>query len=190
MRPRRRPIYDRRVPLVAPDPRHADSFRAAMAEEADWLDLFDVTVGHIATPAGLTRYLERLALESLPETPRPAHWVPSTTFWWVADEEFCGRLTIRHALNDRLLQLGGHIGYWIRPSARGQGHATHALRAALPYADRLGIAEVLVTCDADNLASRRIIEGADGRFEDQRGIKRRYWVPTRPPDVGEPTRIP
>ena len=178
------------MPLVIPDPRYADSFRAAMAEEPDWLDMFDATPETLVGPAGMADYLHRLRIESLTETPRPAHWVPSTTFWWVADEEFCGRLTIRHELNDRLLQLGGHIGYWIRPSARGQGHATSAFRAALPSADRLGIAEVLVTCDADNVASRRIIEGADGRFEDQRGIKRRYWVPTRPPDVGEPTWIP
>lgn len=149
-----------------------------MAEEADWLDMFDADLDSIATAEGLARYLGRLEVEPLPETPRPAHWVPSTTFWWVDGEEFCGRLTIRHLLNDRLLEVGGHIGYWIRPSARGRGHATSAFRASLPYAGRLGIAEALVTCDADNAASRRIIEGAGGCFEDQRGIKLRYWVPT------------
>lgn len=160
-----------------------------MAEEPDWLDMFDADVSTIATPEGLADYLHRLAIEPLSEAPRPAHWVPNTTFWWVDDQEFCGRLSIRHALNDRLLEVGGHIGYWIRPSARGRGHATAAFRAALPYAARLGIAEALVTCDADNVASRRIIEGAGGRFEDQRGVKLRYWVPTAA-NVGDATRIP
>lgn len=177
------------MPLVPPNPRHADSFRAAMAEETDWLEMFGATPASLATEEGLHDYVRRLLAESLAETPRPAHWVPSTTFWWVDGEAFCGRLTIRHHLNERLLQVGGHIGYWIRPSARGRGHATRAFHAALPYAARLGIAEALVTCDTDNHASRRIIEGAGGRFEDQRGIKLRYWVPTDP-DVGEPTQIP
>lgn len=176
---RHRPrAYDRSVPLVTPDTRYADSFRTAMAEESDWLEIFDLSPESIATDEGLRAYVDRLWAERLPETPRPDHFVPSSTFWWVVDDVFCGRISIRHRLNDRLLELGGHIGYWIRPSARGRGHGTAILRAALPEAARLDIPEALVTCDEDNAASRRIIEGAGGRFEDQRGIKRRYWVPT------------
>ena len=38
-----------------------------------------------------------------------------------------GFLAIRHTLNDFLLELGGHIGYSVRPARRGQGHATRAL---------------------------------------------------------------
>jgi predicted acetyltransferase len=37
---------------------------------------------------------------------------------------------------------------------------------------------VLVTCDLDNVGSRRVIEGAGGVFDDVREGKRRYWVPT------------
>jgi predicted acetyltransferase len=37
---------------------------------------------------------------------------------------------------------------------------------------------VLVTCDLDNVASRRTIENNGGVFEDVRDGKRRYWVPT------------
>jgi predicted acetyltransferase len=48
----------------------------------------------------------------------------------------------------------------------------------LPIAHRLGIDPVLVTCDASNLASRKVIEGAGGEFEDQRGEKLRYWIST------------
>ena len=39
-----------------------------------------------------------------------------------------------------------------------------------------GIDPVLVTCDVDNTGSRRVIEGAGGRYEDTRVGKRRYWV--------------
>ena len=40
------------------------------------------------------------------------------------------------------------------------------------------LTEVLVTCDEDNSASRAVIEGAGGVYEDSRVGKRRYWVPT------------
>jgi predicted acetyltransferase len=64
----------------------------------------------------------------------------------------------------------------VRPSARRRGIATAALRAALPQAAALGIHEVLVTCDDDNIGSARVIEANGGVLEDVRGDKRRYWV--------------
>jgi len=38
----------------------------------------------------------------------------------------------------------------------------------------------LVTRDHDNVASRRVIEANGGVFEDRRGDKLRFWVPTAP----------
>jgi predicted acetyltransferase len=49
---------------------------------------------------------------------------------------------------------------------------------ALPIAKRLGIADVLVTCDVDNTASRRVIEKNAGQLEDERGGKLRFWIRT------------
>ena len=89
-----------------------------------------------------------------------------------------GRLAIRHRLNDFLLDVGGHIGYDVRPSRRREGHAREMLRQALPWAHGLGIDSALVTCDDDNAASLRVIEAAGGVLEDVRGVKRRYWVRT------------
>ncbi|MFT3900460.1 MAG: GNAT family N-acetyltransferase [Gordonia sp. (in: high G+C Gram-positive bacteria)] len=110
--------------------------------------------------------------------------VPSTYFWIAADDgatddELVGFLHLRHELNDFLLAEGGHIGYAVRPSARRRGHATRALRLGLAEAAALGIAEVLVTCDDDNTASRRAIEKCGGVLEDVRDGKRRYWISTR-----------
>jgi len=101
-------------------------------------------------------------------------------------DRILGFLAIRHRLNRYLLELGGHIGYSVRPSARGRGIATAALHHALVEARELGISQVLVTCDEDNTASCRVIEKAGGRFEDQRGNKRRYWFdgPPRPDRPG------
>ena len=112
------------------------------------------------------------------DRPRVARYVPCTTLWWVEGTEYLGRLAIRHRLNDFLLDVGGHVGYDVRPSARRRGHATAMLRGALPWARELGIESALITCDEDNAGSIRVIEAAGGELEDVRRTKRRYWVPT------------
>ncbi len=114
----------------------------------------------------------------LPETPRPAGWVPCTHLWFIDGDDYLGSISLRHELTPFLLEEGGHIGYLVRPSARRRGHATEALRQTLELAHEMGLARVLITCDEGNDASRVIIERAGGAYEDTRGGTRRYWVPT------------
>ncbi len=123
-------------------------------------------------------YVERLKAEALEETPRRPGWVPCTTLWWAEGDEYLGRIAIRHRLTPALTEVGGHIGYDVRRSARRQGHATAMLRAALPVARRLGIDGALITCDVDNLASRKVIEHNGGVLVDELNGKLRYWVRT------------
>ena len=88
----------------------------------------------------------------------PDGFVPHTTYWLVRDEiEVVGVSNLRHFLNDRLRQEGGHIGYGVRPSARRSGFATFLLRCTLEKAREKGIEEALVTCDKGNVASARTI---------------------------------
>jgi predicted acetyltransferase len=129
-------------------------------------------------PGQFASYVSRLRADALEESPRPQGHVPGTTLWWVDDDEYLGRLTIRHRLTAHLREVGGHIGYDVRPSARRRGHATAMLGAGLPVAHRLGIDPALLTCDEDNVASRKVIEANAGVFENTRNGKRRYWVPT------------
>jgi predicted acetyltransferase len=133
-----------------------------------------------ADPTVFDRYTSQLRAQALPETSRPAGYVPCTTLWWVDGDRYIARIAIRHQLNEFLLNVGGHIGYDVRPSARRRGHATAMLRAALPVAHQLGIERALITCDWDNAGSRKTIEANDGIYEDRRGVKLRYWVPTFP----------
>jgi len=116
--------------------------------------------------------------DALEQTPRPEGFVPATEFWWVDGETFLGRITIRHRLTPHLLEVGGHIGYDVRPSARRRGHATEMLRQTLPIAHRMGIDPALITCDVDNIGSRTVIERNGGVLEDERAGKLRFWVPT------------
>jgi predicted acetyltransferase len=111
----------------------------------------------------------------------PADRVPATFLAAVVDGAVVGRVSIRHELNDFLLNVGGHIGYAVRPDYRRRGFATEILRQALIVARSEGIDEVLVTCDVDNVASATIIERMGGVMEDIRPDpegppKRRYWI--------------
>ncbi|KKW19740.1 MAG: GCN5-related N-acetyltransferase [Parcubacteria group bacterium GW2011_GWA2_51_10] len=112
----------------------------------------------------------------------PPGRVPATDFWLVDGNEFIGRISIRHRLTPELLASHGHIGYDIRPSKRGQGYGNKILELALPKAKELGINRVLITCDATNVASRKIIEKNGGVLENQvpnpeTGVdKLRFWI--------------
>jgi predicted acetyltransferase len=111
----------------------------------------------------------------------PPGWVPATFELAIVDNQVAGRLSVRHGLNEFLLQQGGHIGYGVLPAFRGRGIATRMLQRGLQITADLGIQRVLVTCDEDNLPSRRIIESAGGVYESSYATAsirvpiRRYW---------------
>jgi predicted acetyltransferase len=94
--------------------------------------------------------------------------------------DIVGRISIRHTLNDFLFNYGGHIGYMVRPAFRMNGYASEMLRQALQVAKDLGIHQVLITCNDDNIGSIKVIEKHGGVLEnkvDEDGrLLRRYWI--------------
>ena len=132
----------------------------------------------------LVSYLQRLAEHSRGEN-LPADRVPSTILFAFDGARIVGRVTIRHALNESLARVGGHIGYIVVPEFRRRGYATEMLRQSLTIArEQFGLARVLLTCDDDNVGSRRTIEKNGGVLENiVTGLdgrpKRRYWIATR-----------
>lgn len=109
-------------------------------------------------------------------------YVPSSTFFAldVKRNIFVGAASIRHYLNDDLLQFGGHIGDGIRPSERRKGYATEMIKLALIEARKLGIDKVLMICDKDNIGSRKSIINNGGIKENEviedGNIMERYWI--------------
>lgn len=167
--------------LARPDLRYHVSWASAVREfERDGTMMNGSGLWELDTRdlgrAALATEVERLLAQADPATERPPGIVPCTYFWIVDGDEFVGYLALRHWLNDFLLEEGGHIGYSVRPSRRGEGHATRAVKLVLDEARDLGLDRVLMTCDHDNEPSRATIERAGGVLEDRRGVKLRYWV--------------
>ena len=105
-------------------------------------------------------------------------YVPATELWIVHGHQFIGRISIRHYLNDALRRVGGHIGYAVRPTARKRGYATQALKMALSEARKLGLHEVMLTCDDNNIGSIKVIESAGGILVDRNThdhVPKRYY---------------
>jgi predicted acetyltransferase len=176
--------------LLPPNPRVRVSFAAAMdeflVEGRGAADDHSVVGFYLrsrrdawATDEAFRAFVDEVRAQRLEETPRPTGYVPATELWWVEADEFLGRIGIRHRLTPDLLEMGGHIGYDVRPSARRRGHATAMLREARTVASEMGIERALVTCDVANVGSRTVIERNGGILEDERAGKLRFWVPTR-----------
>jgi predicted acetyltransferase len=112
----------------------------------------------------------------------PPDWVRCTEFCLEVDGEIVGCSRLRFELNAVLEQEGGHIGYDVRPSARCRGFGNLILRLVLPQARCAGIKRALITADADNYPSLRIIEKNGGVFAGEAvSVKsgkavRRYWI--------------
>ncbi len=164
-----------------PTARRADSYRALVAEfveRGEDLVPFPLQFEHTDFDA----FLARMASCSRGEGIAPG-FVAHSTFWLVRDnQDVVGVSNLRHALTDSLRREGGHVGYGVRPSARGNGYATELLRQTLARAERLGLDRVLVTCDKDNEASARVILRNGGVLDSEEfltkigGILQRYWI--------------
>ena len=106
--------------------------------------------------------------------------VTASVFWLVDGDEFIGHVSVRHSLTAGIRRKGGHVGYAIRPMKHRQGYGSRILELALPRVRSLGIQQALVTCDRDNIASRKIIEMHGGILFDEIEVNGRpilrFWI--------------
>lgn len=169
---------EQRLRLRRPQPRDEAQVRAAQKELAS--DGFDFMLA--PDDLSWSTYLERVDRDRQGLDLAPGR-VPATMLLAVVGDEMVGRVHIRHELTPELARLGGHIGYGVRPTYRQRGYATEMLRQGLEVLAGMGVDQVLVTCDEDNVASARTIEANGGVLENVEPVagepgKRRYWIAT------------
>ncbi len=109
---------------------------------------------------------EELQLELTEFALHPIHHVPAYNFRMVhrQTEEELGYIRLRVGSTPHIELYAGHIGYSVHPAHRGHHYASRSLRLLLPLAKRLEIDPVWITCDPENLASRRTLELAGAEF--------------------------
>lgn len=72
--------------------------------------------------------------------------------------EHLGRIRLRVGWSDDVIRYAGHVGYAVEPAHRGHRYAERACRLIAPLAKQHGMTELWITCQPDNLASRRTLE--------------------------------
>ena len=108
--------------------------------------------------------------------------VPDSTFFCLDEERniFVGAVNIRHYLNESLWLDGGHIGDGVRPSERRKGIATQMIHLALMECKKLGIENVLMVCDKENIGSAKSIIKNGGVLDNEINVdgvvEQRYWI--------------
>ena len=95
---------------------------------------------------------------------------------WMWDGEFCGTIGFRWqpGTNELPPHCLGHVGYSVVPWKRRRGYATRALQLLLPQAKEEALSYIELTTDANNIASRRVIEANGGKLIERFYKPRRY----------------
>jgi tagatose 1,6-diphosphate aldolase len=91
-----------------------------------------------------------------------------------ADRIDVGHINFRVGDTAHVLLFAGHIGFEIHKAVRGHGYARQACLAIAPLV-RSRYEKIILTCDPDNVASKRTIERLGATFLDE--------VPTPPPNA-------
>lgn len=148
--------------------------RPTVVLRAEWLDAHDEwggglhedgfglsTADDVRSPHGFEAFVDRLCAAEA------AFGDAGCTYRWIVEDgRVLGGIALRHASNPKVAALG-HVGYGLRPSARGRGVAALVLQQMLGVARLRGMDRVLLCCLMDNTASIKTIEHCGGVLDRQ-----------------------
>lgn len=90
--------------------------------------------------------------------------VARSEFWLIDGDRYIGKIQIRHKPSGRVPEAASHIYYEIRPGDRGKGYGNKLLKLGLMKAKEIGLSELIITSEKNNLPSIKIIEKNGGNF--------------------------
>ena len=169
--------------LVRPSVRYAGGFLRSAQDHVEHSSDSEHSREYARALDDFPAYLAQLRRFASSAAPGPG-LVRQHSFWLTDGRDVLGHLRLRAALNARLERFGGHVGYDVPPSHRCKGHATRMLALGLREASKRGLSRVLLTTDARNVASIKVIERNGGRLDEEYAfegvVRRRYWIMTSP----------
>lgn len=169
-------LVDRELTLVAPHERYIDALVEACAHPLTCKLQPDVAM--------IDRVSVRRMLRSCPQghqMPDPElGLVPSYHFWMYLPEDdtvpagvrlpgaaggsIVGGVSLRIGNTSEIEMYYGHFGYHVYPPWRGHHYAERAVRLLLPLAQQHQLHTIWITCNPDNLSSRRTCERLGGEL--------------------------
>jgi predicted acetyltransferase len=162
--------------LQFPNISHKSEYLAMIAE---W-KAFEITPTSPSRLFAGESYAEFLDIINLDLTDNP-NGVNRSFYFFMENDTILGAINIRHHINHPLLRdWWGHIGYGLRPSARGKWLAKEMLTLGLIEAKKLWLEKVMIGANDDNPASWKTIESCGGIFEKftlhEWKKSRVYWI--------------
>jgi len=158
------PLIDNELELIPPSPQWIDPLLAACRDPQSRQRsplLADTSRQHVLdflklAPGG---HQEGKAATGL--SPTYHFWIRIATN---PDFPIAGGINLRIGHQFDLVMYHGQIGYHIYPPLRGHHYAERACRLLFPLAQRHGINPLWITCNPDNVASRRTCERLGGQL--------------------------
>ena len=165
------PLIDGELELVVPCARLADELLAASSHP---LTCLQAPADAQVTREQIHRFLT-MAPGGHESAARFTRRLPQYHFWMKLREAYrarpgspplsiLGGISLRIGATRSLELYYGHMGYHVYPAARGRHYAERACRLLLPLARRHGIKTLWITCNPENLASRRTCERLGARL--------------------------
>jgi tagatose 1,6-diphosphate aldolase len=167
------PLIDGELELVPPNETLIDDVLAGCAHPLTQLEAPD--------EAAISREQLQAFVQNAPggrESARNSvRGVPQYHFWMRIRHEFAGTpgippipivgtIGLRIGSTPSIEQYYGHVGYHVFPIARGRRYAFRACRLLLPLARHHGFKNLCLTCNPNNMASRRTCELLGARLVD------------------------
>lgn len=134
--------------------------------------------GNVSSPEKFMDYLDRCVRDAEQQGVMDGWRVPQTTYVFYVEGMPVGVAKVRHELTEKLRAGGGHVGYAIRPTARGKGYGRMLLREVLGQCKRMGIDRVLLTVHVGNEPSLRVALANGGVLEKIENNRYYIWIDT------------
>ena len=92
-------------------------------------------------------------------------WGKSLTYLvFNSEDKLIGFLSIRYDLSEKMRNIFGDIGYGVRPTERKKGYATQMLKYSLDVCRTYNMANVIIGCYKENIASAKTIIKNGGKL--------------------------